>query len=176
MQEKEFIIVDVETTGFRPNDGHSIIEIAAERMLNEKIIDEFHSLVLPEQFPLDKEAQAIHGISDELLQKEGRPNHIVIPEFVKFAQGLPLIGHNIGFDVSFINSHLVRLNQPTLSNKTIDTLQLARKYLIIPSYSLEKVSAYLKVPQPSAHRAKVDVEVTRQVFLKLNERAQLRSK
>jgi len=176
MSENEFIIVDVETTGFRPNEGHTIIEIAAERLLNEKIIDEFHSLIIPEQPLLDKEAQLIHGISDELLQKEGRPDHVVIPEFIEFAKSLPLIGHNISFDVSFINSHLTRLNQPALSNKTIDTVQLARKYLIIPSYSLGKVAAYLKVPQPSAHRAKVDVEVTRQVFLKLNERAQLRKR
>lgn len=173
MTQNEYIIVDVETTGFKPTEGHCIIEIAAERLLGNDIVEAYHSLVLPER-PIDPETVLIHGITEELLQTEGRPVNLVIPEFVQFVRDLPLIGHNIGFDLAFINAHLSRLSLPLIANKTIDTVELARKYLIIPSYSLEKVAAYLKVPQPSAHRAKIDVEVTRQVFLKLNERAQAR--
>lgn len=173
MNEPDYIVVDVETTGFKPAEGHCIIEIAAERLRGGRVVDSFQSLVLSER-PIDPETVLIHGITDELLRLEGRPVHEVMSEFLMFVQDAPLIGHNIGFDLAFINAHLERLNCPRLTNKTIDTIELARKYLIITGYSLEKVAAYLKVPQPSAHRAKVDVEVTRQVFLKLNERAQAR--
>ncbi len=173
MSQDEFIVVDVETTGFKPTEGHCIIEIAAERLRESNVVDTYHSLVISER-SIDPETVLIHGITEELLQLEGRPVHEVMQEFVSFIKDAPLIGHNIGFDLAFINAHLERLSLPRLTNKTIDTIELARKYLIIPSYSLEKVSAYLKVPQPSAHRAQVDVEVTRQVFIKLNERAQAR--
>ncbi|MDD5342230.1 MAG: 3'-5' exonuclease [Patescibacteria group bacterium] len=171
MTKSDYIILDVETTGFRPSEGHSIIEIAAERLRETEVVADYHSLVLSDH-PIDAETILVHGITEDLLLREGRPVQSVIPEFLDFIGDLPLIGHNISFDLTFLNAHLARLGLPPITNMTIDTIQLARKYLIIPSYSLGKVAAYLKVPQPSAHRAKVDVEVTRQVFLKLNERAQ----
>ncbi|MDP3964400.1 MAG: 3'-5' exonuclease [bacterium] len=170
MTNQDFIIVDVETTGFRPEEGHCVIEIAAELLRDGRVAQTFHSLVLSEQ-PLSEEAISIHGITEDLLQKEGRPANEVFPDFVKFAAQIPLIGHNVAFDLGFINTHLKRLNLQVMNNLIIDTVELARRHLILPSYSLEKVAAYLKVPQPSAHRAGVDVAVTRQVFLKLNERA-----
>ncbi len=175
MAKSDYIVLDVETTGFKPHEGHSIIEVAGERIRDLEVVNSYHSLVMTDRH-IDEESQSIHGISNELLTKEGKPAEMVIPEFVQFIEDLPLIGHNIGFDLAFLNAHLDRLGQPSLKNKTIDTIELARKYLIIPSYSLEKVAAYLKVPQPSAHRAQVDVEVTRQVFIKLNERAQARGR
>jgi DNA polymerase III alpha subunit (gram-positive type) len=72
---------------------------------------------------------------------------------------------------SFLNKHFTRHGLPVLANSVLDTLVLARQYLILPSYSLESVARYLKVDQPQAHRAMADVETTRQVFLKLVERA-----
>ncbi len=170
MSENQYIILDVETTGFKPQEGHSIIEVAAERLIDRRVVDEYQSLVMTDRI-IDQESVSIHGITNDLLTKEGRPPEIVIPELIEFIGNSILIGHNIGFDLAFINTHLFRLELPPLGNKTIDTVELARRYLLIPNYSLEKVAAYLKVPQPFAHRAKADVEVTRQVFIKLNERA-----
>ncbi|MFA6198507.1 MAG: 3'-5' exonuclease [Patescibacteria group bacterium] len=168
MNIPEYIVLDVETTGFRPSDGHCIIEIAGEKIRGATVTETYHSLVLSERI-IDAESQSVHGITNEMLRLEGRPPEIVLPEFVAFAGALPLVGHNVSFDLSFVNAHLARLKQPLMTNLVIDTCDLARRHLIISSYGLEKVAAYLGVPQPSAHRAQVDVSVTRQVFMKLQQ-------
>lgn len=169
MSTDEYIVVDVETTGFKPNEGHCVIEIAAEKIRGDQVIGTYHALVQSER-RIDAESESVHGITNELLVLEGRAPVLVFPEFVAFTGARALIGHNVNFDLMFINAHLRRLKMPLLENQIIDTCDLARKYLIIPSYSLEKVAAYLKVPQPSAHRAEIDVATTRLVYLKLLER------
>ncbi|MFH0853598.1 MAG: 3'-5' exonuclease [bacterium] len=166
----QLVIVDVETTGMNPNEGHSVIEVAGQKIQGEEILSTFESLIRISKL-LPAESQAIHGITDEMLAESGRPVLDVFNEFREFTNGCVLVGHNIGFDMSFINSEYSRLEQPHLENETLDTLALAKRYLIIPSYSLKNVAAYLKVSQPEAHRALADVDVTRQVLLKLIERA-----
>jgi len=170
IKDLQLVVVDVETTGMRPDEGHSVIEIAGQKIQGEKLLATFDSLIrIPK--PIPPEGQAIHGITDEMLAKSGRPALDVFNEFREFAKSCVLVGHNIGFDMSFINSEYSRLEQTCLENETLDTIALAKRYLIIPSYSLKNVAAYLKVPQPSSHRALADVDVTRQVLLKLIERA-----
>ncbi|MFH1171530.1 MAG: 3'-5' exonuclease [bacterium] len=168
--ENQLVVLDVETTGFRPDEGHEIVELAAQKILQNDILGEFHALLRASR-PLDPEVVSIHGITDELLATEGRPHGEVIPEFITFIGNHTLVGHNIAFDLGFLNAHLIRLGLPTITNPTLDTLEIAKRLLIIPSYSLEKVALYLKVPQPKAHRALADVNTTRQVLLKLFERA-----
>ncbi len=166
----EFIVVDVETTGFKPSEGHVIVEVAAQKLRQREVVDVFHALVRADR-PIPPENVAFNGISDELLAREGRHAREVFPTLRTFIGETTLIGHNLPFDLGFLNSHFGRLDLPALTNRTLDTLELARRYLIIPSYSLESVAQYLKVPQPQAHRALADVETTREVFLKLVERA-----
>ncbi len=166
---QHYVIVDVETTGFNPQNGDEIIEIAAERMREDEVISTFHSLVRPSR-PSSAEAEAVHGISQELLEREGKNMDDIIDDFVMFIDNAVLVGHNISFDLSFLNSHLVRLSRAPLAHPTIDTLELARRHLLLPRYTLENVARYLKVPQPEAHRALADVQTTRQVFLKLRDR------
>lgn len=166
----EFIVLDVETTGFKPEDGHVVIEVAAQRMRGRDVADQFHSLVKSRR-PLDPNNVKFNGISEDLLAREGKAPDEVFPALRTFVGSSVLIGHNIPFDLGFLNSHFLRLDLPLLQNQTLDTLELSRRYLIIPSYSLESVARYLKVPQPQAHRALADVDTTRQVFLKLVERA-----
>lgn len=170
LMETPLIVLDVETTGFRPEDGHEIVEIGAQKFLRNNILGEYHALVRPTR-TLDPEVIGIHGITEELLSVEGRQSEEVFPEFLAFVGGHTLVGHNIAFDLGFINAHLKRLGLPSISNPTMDTIEIAKRLLILPSYSLEKVAQYLKVPQLEAHRALADVNTTRQVLLKLFERA-----
>ena len=165
------VVIDVETTGLRPDEGHEIIEVAAQKIRGREVLGEYVQLVETGRI-LDAEATRVHGITNELLALEGKPASEVFPALVQFIGNAPLVGHNVGFDIGFINAHLDRLGLPRLANTPMDTLGIAKRYLLIPSYSLEKVAAYLKVPQPLAHRAKADVETTREVFWKLVERAQ----
>lgn len=165
-----FVVFDTETTGLEPAEGHDIIEIGAEKLVNGKVIDEFDALLTTER-TLDPDVIAVHGITNALLEKEGRPPAEVLMEFLGFIEGAVLVAHNAVFDMAFLNEHLRRIGSPPLSNQTLDTLIISRRELLLPSYSLKNVAAYLKVPQPKAHRALADVQTTRQVFLKLIERA-----
>lgn len=169
--DSPLVIFDVETTGMRPDAGHEIVEIAAQKILADRVLDEFYALVKASR-PLDEEVMRVHGITDALLAAEGKIAKEVFPAFLEFAGEHTLVGHNIGFDIAFVNAHLKRLGLPSLTNPTIDTIGIAKRYLILPSYALGKVAQYMKIPQTEAHRAKADVETTRQVFLKLLERAQ----
>jgi len=164
------VVIDVETTGLKPEEGHEVIEVAAQKIQDKQVLGEYVSLVETSRI-LDAEAMRVHGISNELLALEGKPASTVFPELVAFIGAHPIVGHNVAFDLGFINAHLDRLGLPKLGNPLVDTLTYARKYLLMPSYSLEKVAAYLKVPQPQAHRAKADVDTTREVFWKLIEKA-----
>lgn len=168
--ESPLVIFDVETTGMRPDAGHEIVEIAAQKVLGDRVLDEFYSLVKASR-PLDEEVTRIHGITDTLLAAEGKKADVVFPAFLAFIGESTLVGHNVAFDLGFVNAHLKRLGLPMLTNPTIETIGVAKRYLILPSYALGKVAQYLKVPQSDKHRAKADVETTKQVLLKLFERA-----
>lgn len=167
--EVPLVFLDVETTGFKPEEGHEIIEVAGQRVRDGRVTDSFHAFVTPSR-QLTPDAIAVHGLTMEQLEREGRPASEVIPAVVAFCGTDILVGHNIGFDLGFLNAHLRRLGLPMMRNGTLDTLELSQQLLILPSYSLDRVAAFLKVPQPAAHRAMPDVETTRQVYLKLLER------
>lgn len=167
----DFVVLDVETTGLDAKAGDDVIEIAAQKIHGRDVVGEFVSLVKTNK-PIPAEATRVHGITQADIDRDGKPVEAVIPELVGFIGGAVIIGHNVQFDLGFINEHLQRLNQSVLTNQTIDTIEIAKRYLILASYRLSNVAAYLKVPQPSAHRALVDVITTREVFYKLIERAQ----
>ncbi len=164
--DTDYVIFDVETTGLKPEDGHGVVELAAQRVHGRQVVDVFDSLVNP-GVKIDKEAEAVHGISNDQVQKEGKSIMEVIPSFVLFASGATLVAHNIGFDLGFINKHLKDLNLPAISNPTIDTLQLARSKVVVGSYSLMYLARHFSISQPKAHRAMADVEVTRELLYKL---------
>jgi len=162
----DYVIFDVETTGMKAEEGHAIVELAAQRVHDRQVVDVFDTIVNPGK-KIDKEAEAVHGISNELVKKDGKALIEVIPAFVLFANGATLVAHNIGFDLSFINKHLKDLKLPTLTNPIVDTLQLAREKVVVGSYSLAYLARHFNIPQPKAHRALVDVDVTRQLLFKL---------
>ncbi len=154
----------------RPGDGHSIIELAAQKVRGQKVIDTFETLINPGH-ALDQAAADVHGISELELIAKGKQPHEVFPAFSSFIGSWPLVAHNVGFDIAFLNAHHQRLQLPLVQNPLIDSVAVARALLIIPSYSLESVARYLKVPQPEAHRAMADVTTLREVLFKLADRA-----
>ncbi|MBI4089849.1 MAG: 3'-5' exonuclease [Candidatus Kerfeldbacteria bacterium] len=166
----QFAVIDVETTGFKPEEGHVIVELAAQKIQGQTVVEQYQALVQTDR-PLGPDNVLFNGISADMLAAEGQLGQDVFPAFQAFLGPAVLIGHNIPFDLAFLNRHFSLLGLPALTNSVLDTLLLSRKYLILPSYSLESVARYLHVPQPAAHRALADVETTRQVFLKLVERA-----
>ncbi len=164
--DNDYVIFDVETTGMKPEEGHAIVELAAQRVSGRDVVDTFQSIVNPGRL-VDPEAAAVHGITDAVIAAEGKPLIEVVPAFMLFSEGATLVAHNIRFDLGFMNHHLKALGLPPLGNPLLDTLDLARQKVLVASYALGYLAKHFAIPQPTAHRALADVEVTRQLLFKL---------
>jgi DNA polymerase-3 subunit epsilon len=122
------IILDTETTGLDPNQGHRIIEVAAVEMVNRRLTgNHLHRYVNPDR-EIDAGAMRVHGITPEFLQDKPRFADIA-QEFVDFIQGAELVIHNAPFDVGFLNMELRLLEMAPLANWcdcVTDTLSMAK--------------------------------------------------
>ena len=122
------IVLDTETTGLDPRQGHRIIEVAAIEMDSRKISERrFHRYLNPER-EIDAGAAEVHGLTLERLLNEPKFAEIA-PALLEFISGAELIIHNAPFDVGFLNRELELAGLPPLSNHcpcVIDTLKLAK--------------------------------------------------
>jgi DNA polymerase III epsilon subunit family exonuclease len=159
------VVVDIETTGLEPVSSE-IIEIAALKVEKGEIADVFSSLIRIEK-PLSAEIVNLTGITDEMLA-EGSDKAEVLQKLLAFVRDLPLIAHNVDFDIPFLNHHLDITLGTKLANRQICTLKLARKIVPgLPSYRLGKLADHFAIPAPIVHRAHGDVEITYNLWLKL---------
>ncbi|MFY9655432.1 MAG: DNA polymerase III subunit epsilon [Methylocystis sp.] len=121
------IVLDTETTGLNPADGHRVVEIGLVEIAN--LIPtgrSFHVYLDPER-DMPEEAFRVHGLSGEFLSTQKKFAEIA-EEFRAFIEGARLIAHNAEFDVRFLNAELARLNAPAIdAANVIDTLALARQ-------------------------------------------------
>jgi len=121
------IVLDTETTGLNPADGHRVVEIGLVEIAN--LIPtgrSFHAYLDPER-DMPEEAFRVHGLSGEFLSSQKKFAEIA-QEFRAFIEGARLIAHNAEFDVRFLNAELARLEAPPIdSANVIDTLALARQ-------------------------------------------------
>jgi DNA polymerase-3 subunit epsilon len=121
------IVLDTETTGLDPYQGHRIIEIGALEVFNKIPTGKvFHYYINPER-NVPFEAFQVHGISTEYLMD--KPKFIEIAdEFIEFISDSKLVIHNAGFDMNFLNYELNNIKKPTINiSQAIDTLAIARK-------------------------------------------------
>ena len=161
----DYVCVDLETTGLNPKTD-KIIEIGAVKVKNGVVVDTFSRFVYPGR-KLEEKITTLTGISDSNL--EGQPGiEAVLPEFLDFAENLPLLGHSVLFDYSFLKRAAVN-SRLTFERKGIDTLKIARKYLTeLPSRNLGALCSYFQIPH-HAHRAYEDAQATSQLYHKLCE-------
>lgn len=154
---KPFIFLDIETNGIDP-DTHQIIEFAAVKWQDGKILERFESLVNL-RAPLPYEITLLTGITDAELKNAPHFSEITA-KIIDFIGDLPVVGHNIAFDTSFLRSHHFEIKNPE-----IDTLDLARILLLKePSYALEVLMKKYDLPTKPSHRAMADVETTISFF------------
>ncbi|WP_438463901.1 DNA polymerase III subunit epsilon [Marinomonas sp. PE14-40] len=122
------IILDTETTGIDPKQGHRIIEIGCVEMVDRKLTkNHFHVYINPDR-QVEEEAFQVHGISDEFLADKPR-FHQVAQDFLNYIQGAELVIHNAPFDVGFIDHEFAKLgNFPKVADvcSVFDTLAFAR--------------------------------------------------
>jgi DNA polymerase III epsilon subunit family exonuclease len=166
-KQTEYVVFDVETTGLSPQGGDRIIEIAAVRVKNWKVIDTFESLVNPHrEIPI--EAQQINHITQEMVA--GAPSaDEVLPKMIDFTGGACLVGHNVKFDLNFLCLELSLIGRKLgEGTPAVDTLKMAKALLPhLTSFRLVHVAHALGAAVEETHRALPDVKLTAQVMKRL---------
>ena len=162
---KSYVCVDVETTGLDPKE-EKLIEIGAVKVVEGQITDTFQSFINPGR-PLSDRIVSLTGITDEMLADAPLAAEIM-PKFHEFCDSLPLLGHNLRFDYSFLKKAMV--NEKLIFDKSgIDTLRIARKYLTeLESRSLVFLCQHFGIVH-TAHRALGDAGATSELYQKLCE-------
>lgn len=162
------IVLDTETTGLDPAEGHRIVEIAGVELMNHVPTGRtFHCYVNPER-PMPPEAFAVHGLSDEFLAQHP-PFAAVVDGFLEFVGGDRLVIHNAEFDLKFINAELTRHGRPPLAVPATDTLALARRKFPGAQASLDALCRRFEIDLSGRekHGALVDCGLLAAVYLEL---------
>ncbi|HEX5361808.1 MAG TPA: DNA polymerase III subunit epsilon [Fluviicoccus sp.] len=164
------IVLDTETTGMNPLEGHRIIEIGCLELENRRLTGRsFHYYLQPDR-PIDAEAIAVHGITNEFLV--GKPRFAEIAgEFEAFVRDAELIIHNAAFDVGFLDHEMRRLDPAFESIRrfctVLDTLGLARQKHPGQKNSLDALAKryFVDHRQRTYHGALLDAEILADVYL-----------
>ncbi len=163
------IILDTETTGLDPMSGHRVVEIGCLELVNHVATDrKFHTYLNPER-DIPTEAEAIHGLSAAFLSTQ--PLFAAQADaFLEFLGDAPIIAHNAGFDLGFINAELKRVNRPALpAERTIDTVILARRKFPGAQASLDALCRRFQIDTTARtkHSALLDAQLLAKVYLEL---------
>ena len=158
-----YVVFDLETTGLSPFKDE-IIEIGAVKVDKEgKIVDTFSTLVKPAQ-PVSEFVQNLTGISNEML-KDAPSIYTALPKFVVFVGDEIVVGHNVTFDIAFVQQKAKIYQDIKFLNPYIDTVTLTRKvYPGLKSYKLQDLIKEFNLKTYAAHRALADVVATQQLY------------
>jgi DNA polymerase III subunit epsilon len=163
------IVLDTETTGLDPKQGHRIIEVAAIELHGRKVsARNFHRYLNPER-EIDAGAAEVHGLTLERLQNEAKFAEIA-PALLEFISGAELIIHNAPFDVGFLNKELELAGLPPLSEhcpSVLDTLKLAKELHPGKKNNLNALCDRYQVDNShrTLHGALLDTELLAEVYL-----------
>lgn len=164
------IILDTETTGLEPAEGHRIIEIGCVELDNRRFTGRtFHQYLQPDR-PIDDGAVEVHGITNDFLADKPRFTEVV-EDFLEFVRGAELVIHNAPFDVGFLNHELRRLGGGySLLDAycpVLDTLALARRLHPGQKNSLDALCKRYAVDNSrrELHGALLDAEILADVYL-----------
>lgn len=163
------IVLDTETTGFEPSEGHRIVEIGAVELFNHLPTGQtYHQYINPER-PMPKEAFDVHGLGDDFLRD--KPVFKAIGQaFLDFIGDAQLVIHNAAFDMKFLNFELQRAGLPVLANeRATDTLMIARRKFPGSPASLDALCRRFGVDNSARekHGALLDSEILAEVYLEL---------
>jgi DNA polymerase-3 subunit epsilon len=163
------IVLDTETTGLDPGDGHRIVEIACLELDNHLPTGKvYHVLIQPER-DIPEEALRVHGITLDKL-KDAPVFAGIVDDFLAFVGDAPLVIHNAEFDLRFLNAEFARLDRPAFPpTRGIDTIALAKRRFPGARYSLDELCRRFNIDLTarSKHGAKIDCELLAQVYLEL---------
>jgi DNA polymerase III subunit epsilon len=163
------IVLDTETTGLSPRDGHRIVEIGAVELINHMPSGQSFHAYLDPQRDMPKEAEAVHGLSAAFLK--GKPLFgAVADELLTFIADSVLIIHNANFDMTFINAELKAIGKTAINmGQVVDTLAIAKQKFPMASNSLDALCKRFGVDlsRRTKHGALLDSELLAEVYLEL---------
>lgn len=164
------IVLDTETTGLEPQEGHRIIEIGCVEMINRRLTgNNYHRYINPDRI-VDDGAIEVHGITNEFLEDKPR-FHEIADSFLEYIRGAELVIHNAAFDVGFMDHEFAMLNRGI--GKTaefcgiLDTLLLARKMHPGQRNTLDALCKRYEIDNShrELHGALLDAEILADVYL-----------
>jgi DNA polymerase-3 subunit epsilon len=163
------IILDTETTGLDPKQGHRIIEVAGVEFVNRRPTGRHIHFYLNPEREIDSGATDVHGLTWDMLRDKARFADVV-DEFLEFARGAQWIIHNAPFDIAFIDEELKRVSLPSVAAvaaDVIDTLALAREHFPGKKNSLDALCERFGVANAhrTLHGAMLDAQLLAEVYL-----------
>jgi DNA polymerase-3 subunit epsilon len=170
LMDVPFCVLDLETTGLSP-DGDAITEIGAVRYELGVETGRFQSLINPDA-PIPPRITVVTGITHAMVIDAPKIGE-ALPSLLEFIGDAVIVGHNVRFDMSFLNAASIRLGYGRLPNRSVDTLRLAQRLVRkdLRSFKLSSLAAYFGSPITPNHRALDDTLATAHVFWALLERA-----
>ncbi len=163
------IVLDTETTGIDPGEGHRIVEIGAVELFNHLPTGRtYHQYINPER-PMPKEAFEVHGLGDDFL-RDKPVFRAIAPDFLAFIGEARLVIHNAAFDMKFLNAELSWVGLPPIdAARATDTLVMARSRFPGSPASLDALCRRFGVDNSARdkHGALLDSEILAEVYLEL---------
>lgn len=162
------IVLDTETTGLDPLQGHRVIELAALELVNHMPTGRAWREYIDPEREVEEDARRVHGIDNAFL--EGKPKFAAVAEgFLEFLGDAAIVAHNAAFDMGFLKAEMLRLGKPELPNSVIDTLAMARQRFPGSPNSLDALCRRFEVDNSSRsyHGALLDCELLAEVYLEL---------
>ena len=168
------IVLDTETTGLRPSEGHRVIEIAAIEIVDYLPTGNTYQQYFNPQRDVPEPSFKVHGLSYEFLKDKPLFEN-VINKFLEFVGNDPIIAHNVDFDVGFLNYELNTCGKKPLKNEKIDTVSIAREKFPGQSVSLDALCKRFAIDntQREKHSATVDTELLARVYIELMDAREL---
>jgi DNA polymerase-3 subunit epsilon len=163
------IVLDTETTGLDPYQGHRLIEVGCIELLNRIPTGQYFHRYINPQRDVPAEAIAVHGLTEEFL-KDKPPFGEVADELLEFLGDAPLVIHNALFDLGFLNSELERVPRPLLGrDRLVDTLLLARRKHPAGPNRLDDLCMRYRIDNSrrTKHGALLDAELLAEVYIEL---------
>ena len=164
------VVLDTETTGLDPKQGHRVIEIGCVELINGAPTGHYYQTYINPMRDVPPEASAVSGISTEFL-KPFPIFEAIVQDFLIFIQDARLVIHNAPFDIGFLNSELGRLGLPLFSlNETVDTLKIARRLFPGSPANLNALCKRFSIDlsKRDKHGALLDAKLLTKVYIELN--------
>jgi DNA polymerase III subunit epsilon len=168
IMNKEYVVVDLETTGLDPYKGCEIIEIGVTEIKNNEIGRNYSRLIKPNGI-IPSFITDITNISNDMVENE-KSLEEVLPKFREYIGDKTIIAHNAKFDLKFLNYYLNEMGLEPINNHicTLELLKQNKDYKG-KNKKLETACAYYNIENKNAHRADSDTLATAKLFLKLNK-------